>query len=230
MDMVTHISQQQRRHRPNVYSESERTMTESVPSRGRKRRRGKILSSSLFFLTLLVLVVVLLAVTPQIRAFASSEGVEEGWKKLESDTIDSRRRSTKTQRATNDDKSRLLRISPRELARDVYTKRRSRTNEMKKATIGRRRLVFQRDVVAIPSGKDDDDGSFAKKKEELFFIKTKKTKASEGGEKERVVQQTITEEEDRNKEEEELTVSRERLLRRGRRTAAPSAAAAQNVE
>ena len=121
--------------------------------------------------------VVLLAVTPQIRAFASSEGVEEGWKKLESDTIDSRRRSTKTQRATNDDKSRLLRISPRELARDVYTKRRSRTNEMKKATIGRRRLVFQRDVVAIPSGKDDDDGSFAKKKEELFFIKTKKTKA-----------------------------------------------------
>ena len=79
--------------------------------------------------------------------------------------MDSRRRLTTDDENEN---GRLLNKTARELARDVYAKRRARTNEKKKETIGRRRLVFQRDVVAI-----DDQG--ASKSKELFLQERRKS-------------------------------------------------------
>ena len=180
--------------------------------RKRRRKGGGHRTRTVFvfvsFLSFLLFVFLLFA-SASVHAVHAKSNPEE---KKESDAVDSRRRLTTDEENEN---GRLLNKTARELARDVYAKRRARTNEKKKETIGRRRLVFQRDVVAI----DDQGASFAKKKEELFF--TRKTK---------VVRQTLTEEEDGMKEEEEETVSRERLLRRGRRTAPSTAAAEQNVE
>ena len=187
---------------------------DDIAFRRKRRRKGgghgtRTVFVFVSFLSFLLFVFLLFA-SASVHAVHAKSNPEE--KKKESDAVDSRRRLTTDDENEN---GRLLNKTARELARDVYAKRRARTNEKKKETIGRRRLVFQRDVVAI----DDQGASFAKKKEELFF--TRKTK---------VVRQTLTEEEDRMKEEEEETVSRERLLRRGRRTAPSTAAAEQNVE
>ena len=106
--------------------------------------------------------------------------------------------------------------------RDAFKARQSRTNEKRKKTLGRRVLVFQRDVVDV-SDENEISGAFEKRKEELFAART--TKASDGGQR---VPQTISKEDGRKIEEE--TGSRERLLRRGRRKTSAAAAAAQNVK
>ena len=164
-------------------------------------------------LSLLPVVIALLFVTKSATT-AAEEGKRKGTQsKLESDVVDAR--ATKAQRMTDEDR---LAKTPKELMRDVHKARQSRTNEKRKNTLGRRVLVFQRDVVDI-SDENEISGAFEKRKEELFAART--TKASDGGQR---VPQTISKEDGRKIEEE--TGSRERLLRRERRKASAAAAAA----
>ena len=169
-------------------------------------------------LSLLPVVIALLFVTKSATT-AAEEGKRKGplKSKLESDVVDAR--ATKAQRMTDEDR---LAKTPKELMRDVHKARQSRTNEKRKKTLGRRVLVFQRDVVDV-SDENEISGAFEKRKEELFAART--TKASDGGQR---VPQTISKEDGRKIEEE--TGSRERLLRRGRRKTSAAAAAAQNVK
>ena len=151
-------------------------------------------------LSLLPVVIALLFVTKSATT-AAEEGKRKGplKSKLRSDVVDAR--ATKAQRMTDEDR---LTKTPKELMRDAHKARQSRTNEKRKKTLGRRVLVFQRDVVDV-SDENGISGAFEKRKEELFAART--TKASDGGQR---VPQTISKEDGRKIEEE--TGSRERLF------------------
>ena len=197
--------------RKTTENELNETTTEycklDVAFRPRKRRRKFTFISPLFGLLLFLLIAQIAFVKG--AAFASGED-DDAWRrrKLESDVVDARRRTRTT--TANDESGRLTK-SARELAFEAHAKRQARTNEKMRETMGaRRRLVFQRDVVAVSVS--DDEGAFARKKAELFkTTKTKSSKSTRDG-TDGVDDQTATT--TNGEEGEDESLSRERLLRR----------------
>ena len=195
-----------------------------VAFRPKKRRRKFTFISPLFALILFLLIAKIAFVKGAAFAFGEDDDAGRRRRKLESDVVDARRRTRTT--TANDESGRLMK-SARELAFEAHAKRQARTNEKMRETTGaRRRLVFQRDVVAVSDS--DDEGAFARKKAELFKTKTKSSKSTRDG-TDGVDDQTETTTDGEEGEEEIL--SRERLLRRrgGRKAAANSGTSAQNV-